>query len=79
MTLGRSWGTAVAGLGVGLTLTATCLLMWAPTALAAPLISCFRGRLLRAPGMGDLHLIWYSEILWHRSEPKRDPRNSLQR
>jgi type VI protein secretion system component VasF len=21
--------------------------------------------------------IWYSEVLWHKSEPKRDPRNSL--
>jgi hypothetical protein len=27
-----------------------------------------------AIGLGEFY-VWYSEILWHKSEPKRDPRN----
>jgi hypothetical protein len=27
-----------------------------------------------ALGFGEFY-VWHSEVLWHRSEPKRDPRN----
>jgi hypothetical protein len=29
-------------------------------------------------GLGAVEFyVWHSEILWHRSEPKRDPRNGI--